>query len=102
MPKIDIAAKHLEQLGLLDAETETLNKRKIAVVFDALGITPCPADLEKIMGWNLIAVAVPDRQMATQLNNLVPYVPKLIFEISDAPLFTIRPGEKKRRLRKDR
>ncbi|MDP2160832.1 MAG: hypothetical protein Q8K02_10140 [Flavobacterium sp.] len=103
MSKIVVKRKYLKQLDELDEAIAVLNEKKIKLLFTMLGIKPSRADLEKMLEWELILVTVPDRQMAIQLNKLSAYIPTLKFVVRpDASLFTIMPGDKKRRVWKER
>ena len=103
MSEVTIDTRFLLRLQALDADLDAINEAKIDTIFQALGIKLSSLDREKMLGWECIVVSVPDRQMAVQLNKLAGYVPKLIFcVLPDQPLFTLSPGLKKRRVRKDR
>ncbi|MBA4153121.1 hypothetical protein [Flavobacterium sp.] len=103
MAKIVVNSNYLEQLSALDEAIGGLNEQKIKLLFDMLAIVPHVADLEKMLGWELILVTVQDKQMAVQLNKFSAYIPNLKFVVrADAPLFTVMPGDKKRRVWKER
>lgn len=103
MAKITLDDTYLDELAAIDAEVKQLTDRKLLVLFEALTITAKPQDLEKILQWELIAIAVPDRGIAKQLNGLLANVPNVIFEVStEKEPFSLSPGITKRRVRKDR
>ena len=87
----------------LDAVVTDANNRKIALLFDALGIRMAVVDFERVLQWNLILVVVADRQMAVQLNKLVAYVPNLKFVVDKQhDLFSVLQGQKGKRVWKER
>jgi hypothetical protein len=93
----------IARLDGIDASIDALNEQKIRVLFGALGIAPAEADFKRMLEWDLILVAVPDRQMAAQLNRLCTYVPNLKFRAdADKALFAYEPGKKGRRVWKER
>lgn len=103
MSKIEIDSKYLEQLSEIDASIDTLNKAKLKVLLKAIGMRLSADDFEKVSVWDLITVSVPDKQMAVQLNKLSAYMPNLKFVVNpDASLFELRPGDKRRRVWKER
>jgi hypothetical protein len=103
MSKVVPEPTYLKQLAELDAQLLELNSRKIQVILESLGACPTEDALQLMLEWDLIVVTVKDKQMAVQLNKLAGYVPNLKFVIKpDAPLFTLYPGENKRRLWKER
>lgn len=103
MSKIILDPDCLNRLGELDIAILQLNNEKIRLLFEMLPIDFVAIDLERILGWDLILISVPDRQMAVQLNKLSAYIPNLKFVVDAAqPLFTILPGKKPRRVWKER
>lgn len=103
MAKVIIDPNHLTQLAALDADIRALNVEKIKTLFTALSINLTDADFERLMGWELVLVTVPDKQMAVQLNKLAAYIPNLKFTVEGTkPLFTLMPGHKAKRVWKDR
>jgi len=103
MSLIDIAPRHLERLAALDAAARRIDEEKTRTIFEAIGLDLAEADLARILEWPLITVAVPDRQMAVQLNKLSAYIPNLKFIAdADSPLFALRQGKKGRRVWKER
>ena len=87
----------------LDGLVVEVNKRKIWLLLDALGVSLNDADLAKILEWDLVLVTVADRPMAVQLNKLVAYVPNLKFIVDDErELFTVLQGKKGKRVWKER
>ena len=77
MAKVIIDPNYLTQLAALDAEIRVLNVEKIKLLFKVLDISLTTVDFEKLMGWELVLVTVPDKQMAVQLNKLAPIYPTL-------------------------
>uniref|UniRef100_UPI00404A250F hypothetical protein n=1 Tax=Gelidibacter sp. TaxID=2018083 RepID=UPI00404A250F len=103
MSKIEINSKYLEQLSEIDASIEKLNKAKLKILLKAIGMRLSADDFEKLLVWDLITVSLPDKQMAVQLNKLSAYMPNLKFVVSpDANLFELKPGDKSRRVWKER
>jgi len=91
------------RLASLDSAIAKLNKEKVSVLFEALGIYIPATDLAIMQEWDLILVSVPDRAMAVQLNRYVRYVPHLKFIVeAEAELFRISQGVRGRRIWKDR
>lgn len=87
MSKATIDPDYLNQLAVLDSSVRELNTQKIKVIFDAIGIAVINSDFEKLMGWELILVTVPDKQMAMQLNKLCSYIPNLKFVVTGRSQF---------------
>ncbi len=103
MSKVKIKSTYRKQLAELDASIETLNTAKLKVLFAALGIAVSKDEFGELLGWRLIKVSVPDRQMAIQLNKLSSYLPQLKFVIDpESELFTLRQGDFDRSTRKRR
>ena len=103
MTKIIIKQNYLDELAAFDVAIQELNEQKIKLLFKLLKIKPKPDDLVKILDWELILVTVKDKQMAVQLNKLSAYIPNLKFVVrEDEYLFTLLPGDKKRRVWKER
>src|SRR5690606_808925 len=103
MAKVEIDSKYLERLYEIDTSINQLNKAKLMVLFEAIGLRLNVYDFEKLLVWDLITVSVPDNQMAVQLNKLSAYMPNLKFVVNpDASLFELRPGAKRRRVWKER
>lgn len=103
MSKIVINSRYLLQMSEIDVAIEKLNNAKLKLLFQAIGFKLSADDFEKLLVWDLILVCVPDKQMAVQLNKLSAYMPNLKFVVSpDAALFELRPGDKKRRVWKER
>jgi len=103
MAKIIIDPKYTAVLAALDSAIAELNREKTKLLFAALGIKISAEDFERLMGWTLIEVSVPDRSMAVQLNKLSAYIPNLKFVVDDTQLiFTLRQGSKTRRVWKER
>ncbi|GGD17116.1 hypothetical protein [Flavobacterium orientale] len=101
MAKIIVPKKYLDEIVALDVAIQELNEQKIKLLFDLLSIKPSASDLEKILDWGIILVTVLDQQMVVQLNKLSAYMPTLKFVVrEDYSLFTLLPGDKKRRVRK--
>lgn len=103
MSKIIIHDRYYAQLRELDSAIAMLNAKKTRLLFEALGIAPNEKDLALMQEWDLILVAVPDKQMAIQLNKLSAYIPNLKFVVdAGRGLFTLSPGKKSRRVWKER
>lgn len=103
MAKVIIPPKYLNELAQLDEVVRDANERKRKVLFKALGIKPTPKEIEGMQEWKLIPITVADNQMAVQLNKIVAYMPNIMFVVDvAAPVFSLREGERKRRIRKDR
>ena len=103
MSKVIIDSEYLNQFAALDAGTRTLNVAKIKLLFKALDISLTDADFERLMGWELVLVTVPDKQMAVQLNTLAAYIPNLKFTVDETqPIFTLRQGSTAKRVWKER
>lgn len=103
MSKLTIAPEYLARLAHLDDAIRDANNQKIKLIFKAAGISCTEADLARVMEWELITVAVPDKQMAVQLNKLSAYIPNLKFVVdSSEKLFTLGQGVKRRRVWKER
>ncbi|GGD34042.1 hypothetical protein [Flavobacterium orientale] len=103
MAKIIVPKKYLDEFAALDEAIQELNEGKIKLLFDLLSIKPSASDLEKMLDWELILVTVLDKQMAEQLNKISAYIPTLKFVVrEDHSLFTLLPGDKKRRVWKER
>ncbi|MGF1555598.1 hypothetical protein [Paucihalobacter sp.] len=103
MTKVKIQSTYRKQLAALDASIETLNREKLKVLFAALGIAVSKDEFDELLGWRLIKVSVPERQMAIQLNKLSSYLPQLKFVIDpESELFTLRQGDYDRSTRKRR
>lgn len=103
MAKAIIPRYYLDELATLDEAIQELNDQKIKLLFEMLQIKLKASDLEKIMDWELILLTVKDKQMAVQLNKLSAYIPNLKFVVQeDEFLFTLLPGDKKRRVWKER
>lgn len=103
MAKLIIPQNYLDELATLDVAIQELNDQKIKLLFDLLSIKPSTSDLEKMLDWELILVTVLDKQMAIQLNKLSAYIPNLKFVVrEDQLLFTLLPGDKNRRVWKER
>ncbi len=93
----------LSKLARVDRDIRALNDRKIQLLFKGLDITYTNAEFATMSEWPLILIAVPDKQMAVQLNKMSAYVPNLKFIVDeDAELFEVRRGEKARRVWKER
>lgn len=93
----------LAHLEAIDADIRALNDEKIRLILRSLDRKLGPADLEKMLGWDLILVSVPDKQMRIQLNRLCPYVPNLKFVLdTDNDAYTFTMGKKGRRVHKER
>lgn len=103
MSKVIIADRFLDELNVLDAQIRALNDQKIRLLLRALGIKLSSKEMGHMLTWELICVAVPDRQMAVQLNKLSAYVPHLLFVVDpDKELFEFWRGYKGRRVWKER
>lgn len=103
MSKVIIDPTYLEQLSTLDASIDKLNTEKLRIIFELLALKVSSKDFDKFAQWELILIAVWDKQMAVQLNKLSAYMPNLKFVVdTDKDLFTIFPGEKLRRVWKER
>lgn len=103
MSKVILAPQYLASLAELDQSIYALNKQKTAILFEALKIRVTPQDLAAMLEWELILVAVPDKQMAVQLNKYSAYVPHLKFIVAvDQRLFALSQGIKARRVWKER
>ena len=103
MSTVIIDPEYLKQLAKLDASIRVLNVEKIKLLFKALDISLTDADFERLMGWELVHVTVPDKQMAVQLNKLAAYIPNLKFTVDGTqPIFTLRQGSKTKRVWKER
>lgn len=103
MSKIEIHPKYLEQLSEIDASITELNQAKLKILLEAIGHNLSADDFEKLLVWDLITVCVPDKQMAVQLNKHSAYMPNLKFVVSpDSYLFELKPGDKSRRVWKER
>jgi hypothetical protein len=103
MNGLKIKAKYTFRLAELDEALRPINNEKIKILFELLDINPTKVELEKILGWDLIEVTVPNLLIKKQLSALVYYVPNIVFEVNeDDGKFAIRPGKKKRRVRKER
>lgn len=103
MAKVIIDPLYLKQLAALDTEIRLLNVEKIKLLFTALDISLTDVDFERLMGWELVLVTVPDKQMAVQLNKLAAYIPNLKFTADGTQdLFTLVQGSKSRRVWKER
>lgn len=102
MSKIEFQANFYIAMERLNQDIKTLNESKVRLLFDAVDIGVMPEDLERILDWELIAVAVPDRQMARQLNTLFAYVPNLMFIVDpDCHPFEVSQGIFRRRIWKN-
>ncbi|RKS03579.1 hypothetical protein [Flavobacterium sp. 102] len=103
MSTVIIDPEYLKQLAALDADIRALNAEKIKLLFTALDISLTAVDFEKLMGWELLLVTVPDKQMAVQLNKHAAYIPNLKFTVDETqPIFTLMQGSKTRRVWKER
>lgn len=103
MAKITFPDEILKEIAALDSIVSEANEQKRKVLFKALGIKSSAKDLEAMKEWKLTAITVPDNQIAVQLNKMVAYVPNIMFVFdATAPIFSLREGEKKRRVRKER
>jgi hypothetical protein len=103
MSKVVLSDVFYKELQVLDAIVADANKRKIQLLFDALGIKLAAADFAMILEWDLILIVVADRQMAVQFNKLVAYVPNLKFVVDDEhELFAVLQGKKTKRVWKER
>jgi glycerol-3-phosphate dehydrogenase len=100
MSKVTIAPKYRKELAQLDNIIRKVNERRLELLFKALGIPT--NDLEKVLTWTLVLVAVPDRQMAVQLNKLSAYMSNLKFVVdATKPLFALEQSRKARRTWKE-
>lgn len=103
MSKVVIDPTYLAKLSALDASIDKLHIEKLRIIFKVLALKVSPKDFEKLMQWDLILISVLDKQMAVQLNKLSAYMPNLKFVVdADKDLFSIFPGEKPRRVWKER
>lgn len=93
----------LAHLEAIDADIRALNDEKVRLILRSLDKSLSAADLEKMLGWDLILVPVPDKQMRIQLNRLCSYVPNLKFVINhESAPYTFDQGKKGRRVWKER
>jgi hypothetical protein len=101
--KLVVRKKCLRELTALDEEIRLLTNRKIVAFLESIGKQYCPRELAMILDWPLIAISVPHKSMALQLNKLLANCPNVIFVVEEFDeLFTVKQGFKKRRVRKDR
>jgi hypothetical protein len=99
MAKIIIDCEHLKRLAELDEVIRAINNIKIEVLFNVIGIEIPQRDFKLMLEWNLIVVAVPDKQLAVQLNKLSAYIPNLKFIVDlEQQIFAVSPGAKARRV----
>jgi len=103
MSKVIIDPQRIVAIDELDVLVRDLNTQKIKLLFVILGISLSATDFERVLAWKLIIIAVPDRQMAMQLNKLCAYVPNLNFVTKpEEALFTLHQGSRGRRVWKSR
>jgi len=101
--KLVVKKKCLQELTALDEEIRLLTNRKITSFLKSIGKEHDPRELAMILDWPLIAISVPQRSLALQLNKLLANCPNVIFVVEELDeLFTVKQGFKKRRVRKDR
>ena len=101
--KLVVRKKCLRELTALDEEIRLLTNRKIVAFLESIGKQYCPRELAMILDWPLIAISVPHKSMALQLNKLLANCPNVIFVVEELEeIFTVKRGFKKRRVRKDR
>jgi hypothetical protein len=101
--KLVVKKKCLQALTAMDEEIRVLTNRKIEVFLKSIGKEYDPRELAMILDWPLIAISVPQRSLALQLNKLLANCPNVIFVVEELDeLFTVKQGFKKRRVRKDR
>ena len=101
--KLVVRKKCLRELTVLDEEIRLLTNRKIVAFLESIGKQYCPRELAMILDWPLIAISVPHKSMALQLNKLLANCPNVIFVVEELEeIFTVKRGFKKRRVRIDR
>jgi hypothetical protein len=103
MSKVIIDRRYLVELSETDVRIRELNTKKIRLLLEALGACVGEKEFMLMTEWDLILVAVPDRQMAVQLNKLCAYVPNLKFVAEpEKGLFEVMQGKRERRVWKER